>query len=382
MKTATAFSYLALWACLSCVSVKKEIENGRYQQAVSRSVSKLQGKKNKSPKYVLGLEEAYDYFLQEKLTQAENLKRKPAEGADLQLLKIYEEIESVQASIRPLLPLTDKNGYKADIQLVDLSAELAQYRNKAADFLYANALANLEKGNNGNKTAARQAYNDLKEMESIAGATSHIRKLQDEAKMLGTTHILLETEISPKISLSKTATGYFRDLASEKLDKTWQTLHLSADRRQKFDYEITLVLNDFVISPEKESTREYQDKKEIEEEVGSSSRNNEKIKRKVEVKADVIELYRFKEAVVKGQIIIYDRNARKEVYNQEVNAVQTFENYASTFKGDKRALSDVSLKRIGGKPVPFPGNEQILGDALARLKKDMLAKAASQYSAY
>lgn len=378
----TILTLLGLWLCISCASVKKELDNGRYKQAVDLSVSKLQGKKKKSPKFVLGLEEAYEYYLEEKLTQADNLKRKSAEGADLQLLKIYEEIERVQASIRPLLPLADKNGYKADIQLIDVSAELAQYRNKAADFLYAGALDNLEKAAKGNKLAARDAYKSLKEMENIAGATSHIRKLQDEAKALGTTHILLETEISPKISLSKAATTYFRDLKSENLNKTWQTLHLSADRRQKFDYEVTLVLNDFVISPEKESTREYQDKKEIEEEAGSSSRNNEKIKRKVEVKADVIELYRFKEAVVKGQLIIYDRNTRKELYNEEVNAVQTFENYASTFKGDKRALSDVSRKRIGGKPVAFPGNEQILADALSLLKKDMLVKAASQYSAY
>lgn len=378
----TIIPLLAFWVCFSCASVKKELDNGRYKDAISLSVSKLKGKKKKSPKFVLGLEDAYEYYLQEKLTEAENLKRKSPEGADLKLLKIYEEIENVQASIRPLLPLADKNGYKADIHLMDLSSELAQYRNKAADFLYASALENLEKGAKGNKRAARDAYLSLKEMEGIAGATSHIGKLQEEAKTLGTTHLLLETEISPKISLSKAGTEFFRDMKSEKLNKTWQTVHLTPDRRQKYDYEITLVLNDFVISPEKESTREYQDKKEIEEEVGSSSRNDEKIKRKKEVTADVIELYRFKEAVVKGQLIIYDRNTRKEIYNEEVNAIQTFENYASTYKGDKRALSDVSLKRIGGKPVPFPGNERILTDALALLKKDMLARAAGRYSAF
>lgn len=378
----TIIFFLALWLCYSCVSVKKELDNGRYKQAVSLAVSKLKGKKKKPPKFVLGLEEAYKYYLQEKLSEAENLKQKPADGTELRLLKIYEEIESVQASIRPLLPLKDKNGYKPDIRLMDVSAELAQYRNKAADFLYANALENLKKGHAGNRPAARNAYQQLKEMEGITGSASHIRKLQDEAKALGTTHLLLETEISPKISLSKAGTEYFRNMKSENLNKTWQTVHLAAERGRKYDYEITLVLNDFVISPEKESTREYQDKKEIEEEVGSSSRNTEKIKRKKEVTADIIELYRFKEAVVNGQLIIYDRNARKELFNQEVSAVQTFENYASTFKGDKRALSDVSLKRIGGKPVPFPGNEQILTDALALLKKDMLARAAGQYSAF
>lgn len=378
----TIIAVLALWICFSCASVKKELDNGRYKQAVSLAVSKLKGKKKKAPRFVLGLEDAYKYYLQEKLAQIETLQRKSADDADLRILNLYEEIERVQASIRPLLPLTDKNGYKADIRLEDFSGELALYRNKAADFLYACALENLEKGAQGNKLAAREAYNELKEMENINGSTNHIRKLQDEAKTLGTTHILIQTEISPKISLGKAATGAFRDLGNTNLSRSWQTVYLSADRRQKYDYEVTLVLNDFVISPEKESTREYRDKKEIEESAGSSSRSNEKITRKKEVTADVIEVYQFKEAAVKGHLVIYDRNSRKELYNQEVNAVQRFENYASTYKGDKRALSDVSLKRIGGKPLPFPGNEQILGDALALLKKDMLAKAAGYYSAF
>lgn len=371
---------LLFFVCFGCVSVRKELDKGRYKEAISLAVSKLKGKKKKSPEHVLALEEAHKYYLQQKLTEAENLERKGEDGVQLQLLKIYEEMDKVQAGIRPLLPLTDKHGYKADIHLVDISAELAKYRNQAADFLYANSLEKLEKAKKGDKPAAREAFDALHQMQGIAGSTEHIRKLQDEAKALGTTHLLLQTEISPEISLSKAGTEYFRNMTSEKLDKTWQTVHLSTQRGMKYDYEITLVLNDFVISPEKESTREYQDKKEIEEEVGSSSRENEKIKRKKEVTADVIELYQFKEAVVKGQVIIYDRTARKEIYSEEVNAVQTFENYASTYKGDKRALSDVSLKRIGGKPRTFPSNEQILTDALALLKKDMLTRAGKQYA--
>ena len=373
-------SLLALLLCLGCASAKKELSKGRYKEAIALSVAKLKGKKTKKPEYVFTLEEAHKFYLQKKLDEAAALERKGEAGGELQLLKIYEEIEAVQAGIRPLLPLTDKKGYRADIRLLDVSAELGHYRNQAADYLYASARENLEKGKKGDRNAARESYKALKEMERISGATSLITQLQGEAQALGTTHLLLLTEISPDISLSKNATEVFRNMGSEKPDKTWQTVHLTAEKGKKYDYEVILVLNDFVISPEKESTREYQDKKEIEEETGASSRDGKKITRKKEVTADVIELYQFKEAAVKGQLILYDLKTRKEIFTEEVNAVQTFENYASTYKGDKRALSDVSLKRIGGKPRAFPTNEQILADALVLLKKDMLARAGRQYA--
>src|SRR5690606_37839270 len=141
----------------------------------------------KSPTHVLALEEALKYYLEEKSNEAEKLERQGNNGAELQLLKLYEEIDRVQASVRPLLPLTDKNGYKADIHLQDVSAELSRYRNQAADFLYATALKDLEEGKKGNKTAARNAYQSLAEMTKISGPTSHITNLQGEAKVLGTT---------------------------------------------------------------------------------------------------------------------------------------------------------------------------------------------------
>src|SRR5690606_37715077 len=99
---------LAFLTCFSCVSVQKELDKGRYKQAITLSVSKLKGKKKKSPTHVLALEEALKYYLEEKSNEAEKLERQGNNGAELQLLKLYEEIDRVQASVRPLLPLTDK----------------------------------------------------------------------------------------------------------------------------------------------------------------------------------------------------------------------------------------------------------------------------------
>ncbi len=55
-----------------------------------------------------------------------------------------------------------------------------------------------------------------------------------------------------------------------------------------------------------------------------------------------------------------------------------FENYAATFRGDDRALSQQSRQRIGNRPLPFPENEDLLFTAAEQLKpviKEKIARA-------
>jgi hypothetical protein len=370
-KTIIFLSVFTIWGC---ASVQKELNRGNYSNAVNLAVSKLKGKK-KSEKDIIGLRDAYQYYIEEQLRKVEQLKLQS--NKDSQILSIYEAVDNINSSIKPLLPLQDQNGYVTDIPLIDVKAQVAEYKSRVADQLYFNAIGNLEKGG---KMEARKAYDQFQQMINLTGATSHLQSLRDEAKKKGTTYILALGEIDTKISVSKAVKERFMSLSSSTLSKNWQRVDITADKRTPYDYELIFVLDDFVISPEKESSREYIDKKEIEESAGTSSRDNEKIKRKIEVSAQVVELYQFKEAQVKGKVILYDVVKKKDIYSEPVTAAQVFENYASTYKGDKRALSDVSLKRIGGKPIAFPSNDKILGDAVATLKKNMEQQALKAYS--
>jgi hypothetical protein len=367
---------------LGCASVEKKIQQGDYDSAITFAVNKIKGKKKKSPKLVLGLEEAFKLALNKDLEEIEKLKKSSAADADLKILRLYEKVDSYQSSIKPLLPIKDKHGYVADIVLVNLKEQKNDYANKAADFLYDRAIQNLEKGREGKPFAARDAYKNFQEMEGIIGAeNSNISKLKNEAKELGTTYVLLNRSVSPSISLSAMLTDKFINDGFESLNGTWQTVLLHPNKRD-FDLRVDFILENFDISPEKENTREYQDKKEIEEDTGAKNRDGKKITRKIEVIANVIELYQFKEATVLGTVVIRDNNTKKEVLRQKLDSKMVFENYASTFKGDRKALSSVSLKRIGGKPLPFPSNEQILGDAIDILKKDMIAAMKKGYAKY
>lgn len=364
-------------AVISCTSVQKEISAGRYSSALTLGVSKIKGKSKKSPKAAIGLKEAYPYYIDEQFEKIDKLKLQGQN--EVKILGIYEDIHRMNARIRPLLPIRDKDGGITDFPLTEVQEEVNFYKNQAADALYASALNYLDKGT---KADAREAHRLLSQMQGISGSTAHLKNLQAQAKESGTTFILGLTEIDPKISLGRIPKEAFSSWSEAELSKTWQVVHFSSEKNRKYDYELYFILQDFVVSPEKESSRTYTDKKEIEESVGSSSRDNEKIKRKKEVSAEVIEVYQFKEAQVRGQVVIYDKKTRKDIYKEEVTAGQKFENYASTFKGDKRALSDISLKRIGGKPLNFPSNDRILSDALVALKSAMASKATKAYTTF
>lgn len=368
---------LSAWAVMGCASVQKEISAGRYSSALTMAVSQLKGKSNKSPKAASGLKEAYAFYMEEQFQKIEQLKLQ--EQNEVKLLGIYEDINQMNARIRPLLPIKDKDGGTTDFPLSEVQKEVQFYKNEASNVLYASALALLEKNQ---KPDAREAHRLLTQMQSISGSSDQLKSLLAQAKEKGTTYLLAQADIDARISLGSVPKSVFMNWESTHLNKTWQTVHLSPEKQRGYDYELYFILEDFVVSPEKETSRTYTEKKEIEESVGSSSRDKEKITRKKEVSAEVIEVYQFKEAQVRGKVILYDTKKRKDVFSEELSAGQKFENYASTFKGDKRALSDLSLKRIGGKPLSFPTNDRILSDALSALKSNMASKATKAYTSF
>ena len=86
------------------------------------------------------------------------------------------------------------------------------------------------------------------------------------------------------------------------------------------------------------------------------------------VTADVIEVYQSKAAVVGGTLYFYDKRKRELMDTQPITAEAIFENYASTYQGDRRALSSDTKRRIGNRPQPFPPDEVLLLDAADVLK--------------
>ncbi|MEO0734223.1 MAG: hypothetical protein AAFZ52_15410, partial [Bacteroidota bacterium] len=151
-----------------------------------------------------------------------------------------------------------------------------------------------------------------------------------------------------------------------------------------------ITLRDIQVSPERSQERQYIDEQEITDgeeyvldENGNVAKdtlgNDIKQPRRVVVRADVFEVLQTKSALVTGGYELYDLREQRVVDEGELTAESVFENYASTFEGDRRALSRDSRRNIGNRPVEFPRNEDLILEAADNLKAVLQERLAESY---
>jgi hypothetical protein len=108
--------------------------------------------------------------------------------------------------------------------------------------------------------------------------------------------------------------------------------------------------------------------------------NEIKVKRYSKVRATVFEVAQRKEAKVIGYVEYYDNRTGEKVLSKPFESNSIFNNIVVTFDGDKRALSDATVRRLGGKSMPFPSDADMLirttenvKDRVKRLVRDNIA---------
>lgn len=374
-----AFFYLAvmIFTLQSCASAEKLVDNGNYDQAIALAQRKLSGKQKKSPKLVRAAEEAFAKVTARDLRDIDRLKgRDDAWG---RINSTYRKIRARQEALNPLLPLTDKNGYTASFNFVDVRAEEEESRNKAAAYHYSRAQELMRLAENGDKPAARSAYRELEETLRYFRNYRDAGELQRHAHELGTTHIIVKVENDAPVVTPADFDRRLKQLNVADFNSFWQEYHLYDNKRTAYDYQIKLRITDIDVSPEMIREREYVDSKEIEDGydyvldsrgnvMKDSLGNDIKVVRKVTINAVVLEVLQQKETNVQGVVEVYNIKERRLVRTQPLAATALFENYASTFQGDKRALSSQSRNRIGNRPVPFPTTEVMVLQAADQLK--------------
>ena len=367
----------------SCSSAEKLVETGQYDQAIALAQKRLSGKARKNPKLVLAAEDAFAKITVRNLREIDRLKAANQDENWGTINSIYRDIRKRQDALRPLLPLTDKNGYTATFNFVEVDRLEQESRTKAAAYHYQEANRLLALAEKGDKPAARAAYRDLEETLRYFRNYRDAAQLQNRAHELGTTHIVVKVEnVAPVV----TPAAFERQLQQVNvadLNSFWQQYHLDNNPRFDYDYQIKLKITQISVSPEVVRERQYVDTRTIEDgyeyvldtrgNVEKDSLGNDvKVPKKVTIQAIVLEVLQQKEATVAGVVEVYNLHERRLVRSQPLNATTVFENYASTFQGDERALSNDTRRRIGNRPVPFPPNEVMILQAADELKPALL----------
>lgn len=382
--TASLFAVLGLSLLLTaCHTAQKFVESGDYDGAITYCVNKLRGKKKKKTEYVQGLEMAFRKAQARDLNTASQLAAAGRPENWERINSIHRQIRLRQNKIAPLLPLVSKDGYRANFDFVNIAQLENESRAKAADYLYTQAEELLLRADRGDRPAAREAYRLLTDLETRYYKTYRDKdRLLQDALALGTTHILFEIENGSDKMLPRDFTERILAISPRDLNTTWKAYHFERRSDVPVDYRVVFNIRRVDISPERISERAYVDEKDIEDgweyvldERGNVKKdtagNDIKRPRIVRIRAEVLEVLQTKAARLTGTLEIFnaDRNARLD--RCELGTEVLFEHYASTFRGDARALSKDSKNRIGSRPAPFPHDEDMLLQAADRLVPDI-----------
>lgn len=367
----------------ACHTAQKFVESGDYDGAISYCVQKLRGKKNKKTDLVKGLELAFIKAQARDLNTANQLAANDRPENWERINSIHRQINSRQNKIAPLLPLVSKDGYRAKFEFVNIGKLEAESREKAAEYLYSQAEELLNRADRGDRQAARDAYELLKDLETrYYKQYKNKDQLLQDALALGTTHVLFEIQNQSNKILPRDFNERILAISSNDLDRKWQVFHFKSNPKLPVDYRVVFNIRQVDISPERINERTYVEEKEIQDgwdyvldargNVKKDTAGNDiKVARMVYIRAQVLEAFQTKAARLTGTLEIMDAVQNSRVDMREIGTEVLFEHYASTFQGDRRALSADTKRRIGNSPMPFPRDEDMLIQAADRLKPEI-----------
>ncbi|MBK8554554.1 MAG: hypothetical protein IPL65_01715 [Lewinellaceae bacterium] len=367
----------------ACHTAQRYVETGNYDGAIDYVVSHISGKKNKKTEYVQALELAFQKAQDRDIRLVDNLVAENRPENWEKVNAIHRRVQQRQNKIAPLLPLQAKDGYRASFSFVNIEKLERQSREKAADFLYEKAQRQLADANSGNRMAARNAYETLLDLENRYYKNYRSTdEMKRQAMELGTTHILFEVGNQSNQVLPRDFFDRILAIGTRDLNSKWQAYHFNKSAGVEMDYTVKFNVRRIDISPERVQERVYTDCTEIQDgwdyeldmkgNVKKDSLGNDiKKERFINIYADVLEVFQTKAVRLTGSVDIFDARNGNRIDSRELSTEILFENYASTFKGDQRALSDLTRQRLGNRPLPFPMTEDMLVQAADKLKPNL-----------
>lgn len=347
------------------------IESGQYDQALRFGVDKLKGEKNKKTKYVKGLEKAYAKMNLRDQNEINSLSLSGKRNSYDRVVDIYKNMEWRQNYVMPLLPLISEEGYLAEIRVKDYAGLINEASLKASEkhYVIANQYLNSAK-KTGNKKEARNAYDQFEEAQFYFTDYKDSYELKQAAYELGQSRILVESYTKGSNMAFDHTLDIITQINITKLNNKWEKFYTQDNESILFNYIATLEVIEIVPGRERERIHTYTETKEIKDGrivikdkagnvVKDTSGNilyTDKIK---EVSAYISEVEREKIAHLNGRLVIIEAIDNIHINTIPINVTHEFRDYSCTFRGDKRALSGTTSKRIKNICDPFPTDYEI-----------------------
>jgi hypothetical protein len=372
--------FFFLLTFVSCTSIEKLVETGQYDKAIYYATNKLSGAKVNKVDYVKGLETAFKKATEKDMTYIDKLKNEGNPESWETILSVYNIISDRQEQIRPLLPLTDENGKKANFLFVNTNDLEKEAKEQTINFLYTSAKDLLDEARNSkDRIPARKAYDALLRLKNYSARFLDVPQLEREARELGTTKILINVQNYSQSVLPVGLEDEILRLGFRDLDRDWQKFDAYPEKNRVYDLGITLILSNIQVSPGSVNEKSFIEKKEVPDgfqyaldEKGNVKKDTAgydiKLPKTKWIEAQILEVFQSKSAGLSGRLEVMDLYTKGIKESRDINAVAIFENRAASFKGDEKALTEDTKKRLGNRPAVFPTDAALLLEAARKIR--------------
>lgn len=380
MKQIILFSTLFL-VLSSCANIDKLIDRGEYDTAIDKLIDKLEGNKNKKKEHVLALEYAFQKAQTRDLNAEKALKDENLQENWAKIYSLHNLISARQNKIEPLLPLESSDGYQATFKFVNIEELKKESKKNTAEFYYQSALILIDEARKSlDKQAARQAYEYLVKIDGILSQYKDKDQLKKIAYSLGLENFLLKINNNTRNIIPENIESELLRISVDGLNTKYKNFDVKANPAVQYDHYIIMNLTQLEFSPERERSRFYDDVNEVEsievvkDKNGKPKRDSlgKEIKEKVKTKyvASIEEITQSKSVLLGGRLEYIHALSGNVEFSKPINVEGLFENHlARLIRGDQNYVTSECRKKLNGKLVSFPSNEELLLNAAEKMKK-------------
>lgn len=349
--------------------------------AVTKAVKKL-NKKPENLKEIAVLVQAYKLANQQNLDRILYLKKTGQPDIWEEVFQNYETLKARQDLVKGL----PENVLTAiAFEYVSYDNDIIESQKKACEYYYVHALQLL---NGKNKLDARQAYDELQKIKTHYSDYKDVNTLLIKAKIMGTTFVLFQMQNNSYGILPADFEYEFMKISLSDLDGKWIVYDTKPDENTYYEYSIIMSLKNIDVSPERIREKNWIESREIQDgwiyeydqngNVRKDSLGNDiKRPRFINISCKLAEFSQSKQCVLAGRLDFYKNDRTQLLNSEQITANSGFTNIYLMANGNLAALNAETAKRLGGGPVPFPTDFDMIMLANEFLQKAVKDKIRS-----
>jgi len=210
-------------------------------------------------------------------------------------------------------------------------------------------------------------YNTLGNIERFHNNYKDTDELYLKAYEIGVDHIGVDVHLND----NRLGADMLRDIIYAmdvtNLNTFWNRYHLGSNESIPFDYVASIEVNSIEPGYEREFYNTYQETAKVENGtkavidlngniVKDTLGNTVLTKKYLRVEAEVTEMRREKSARLRGKTVVYETKTNSLVKTVPIEVTHIFEDYSSIYRGDTRALSNETKRKLKNNCNEFPSD--------------------------